>query len=291
MASDLRPESQARQGARWVAVAALLWSSGGLFIKLAPASGLGVAWGRAVVTTLFYLVVMRPDLRRARATTGLAYAAMIVTFVSATKLTTAANAIFLQYTGPAYVLVLGPWLLKEPLRKLDIACVAASAMGMALFFFDQSSPGQTVGNLVGAVSGLCFALAVIGMRRDAAAEHRDSLPSITLGNLLTVLLLLPFVWKEIPQMAVPRSIGIMAYLGIVQMGISYLAFGKGLRTLPAAAASLVAMLEPVLNPLWVFLGTGERPGRWALIGGAVVVGAVALRTMLADSNTRQAEPA
>src|SRR5881398_141460 len=146
-----------------VVCAALLWSSGGLFIKIAPFGPLGVACGRALVTTLFYLLVLRPNLRGARISTGLVYAAMIVTFVSATKLTTAANAIFLQYTGPAYVLVLGPWLLGERLRKLDVVCVAASGAGMLLFFLDQSSAGQMLGNTIGALSGLCFALAVIGM--------------------------------------------------------------------------------------------------------------------------------
>ncbi|HZX65103.1 MAG TPA: EamA family transporter, partial [Myxococcales bacterium] len=117
-----------------VVFAALLWSSGGLFIKIAPFGPLAVACGRALVTTIFYLIVLRPNLRGARLVTGLVYAAMIVTFVSATKLTTAANAIFLQYTGPAYVLALSPFLLREPFERLDAFCVAVSLAGMALFF-------------------------------------------------------------------------------------------------------------------------------------------------------------
>ena len=114
--------------------ASLLWSTGGLFIKWTPLGPLGVAGGRALVTSVFYLMVLRPNLRVARWSTALAYAGMLLTFVSATKLTTAANAIFLQYTGPAYVLLLAPWLLKERFRLLDAFCVLASLGGMALFF-------------------------------------------------------------------------------------------------------------------------------------------------------------
>src|SRR5438045_4325470 len=114
-----------------VAGAAILWSTGGLFIKVAPMPALAVACGRSLIAGLFYLVALRPDLRQARWTTAAAYAGCIVTFVSATKLTSAANAIFLQYTGPAYVLVLAPWLLKEPFRTLDAACVLASLCGMS----------------------------------------------------------------------------------------------------------------------------------------------------------------
>src|SRR5437868_15291848 len=143
-----------------VVCAAVLWSSGGLFIKLAPFGPLAVACGRALVTTAFYLLVFRPDLRKARLSTGLAYAAMIVTFVSATKLTTAANAIFLQYTGPAYVLVLSPFLLDEPFRPIDGICVALSLAGMSLFFVGKVESGQLLGNLLAIASGVFFALAV-----------------------------------------------------------------------------------------------------------------------------------
>src|SRR5712672_985017 len=131
-----------------VAGAALLWSSGGLFIKVAPMPGLAVACGRAMVATIFYLLVLRPDLRKARFTTALAYAGCVVTFVAATKLTTAANAIFLQYTGPAYVLLLSPFLLDEPFRPIDGICVALSLAGMSLFFVGRIETGQALGNLL-----------------------------------------------------------------------------------------------------------------------------------------------
>jgi drug/metabolite transporter, DME family len=261
-----------------VAGAAVLWSSGGLFIKVAPYGPLGVACGRAVVTTIFYLVFFRPDLRKARLSTGLAYAAMIVTFVSATKLTTAANAIFLQYTGPAYVLALSPWMLGEPFDRVDAACVALSLAGMSLFFVGRVEPGQLAGNLLGVLSGLSYALTVLLLRRDAKQGARDALPSTALGNLLAAVFTLPFAANALAGTTVQGAL-VLLYLGVVQMGIAYWLFARGLRTVPASEASLLSMLEPILNPVWVFLGAGERPGPWTLAGGAVVIAAVAFRAL------------
>src|SRR6267143_5193229 len=135
-----------------VAAAALLWSSGGLFIKLAPMPAMAVACGRSLIAGVFYLLLLRPNLRAARWTTAAAYAGCIVSFVTATKLTTAANAIFLQYTGPAYVLLLSPFLLDEPFRPIDAVCVALSLLGLSLFFVDKVEPGQTLGNILRIVS-------------------------------------------------------------------------------------------------------------------------------------------
>ncbi len=264
-----------------VAGAAVLWSSGGLFIKLAPMPALAVAFGRALVTVVFYALVVRPSLRRARWTTALAYACMILTFVSATKLTTAANAIFLQYTGPAYVLMLSPLILREPFRRLDALCVALSLAGMSFFFVGRVETGQLTGNLLGALSGIFFALTVLLLRRDARGEQGDSLPSMMLGNLLAAALALPFAIGPMRALTLTGA-SVLLYLGIVQMGIAYMLFNRGLKRVPAAEASLISMLEPVLNPVWVLLGTGERPGPWALLGGGVVIASVVLRTALQE---------
>src|SRR5205085_1748996 len=167
-----------------VAGAALLWSSGGLLIKIAPMPPLAVACGRSLIAGVFYLAIFRPNLRAARWSTAATYAGCIVTFVTATKLTTAANAIFLQYTGPAYVLVLSPMLLREPFRRIDLACVLISLAGMSLFFVGKVESGQALGNVLGVVSGLFFALAIVFLRRDAKGGTGDALPSIMLGNLL-----------------------------------------------------------------------------------------------------------
>ena len=273
--------SEQRKGVLLVAAAALLWSSGGLFIKLAPMPGLAVAFGRSAVTSVFYLIVLRPKLSKASWSTAFAYAAMILTFVTATKLTTSANAIFLQYTGPAYVLMLSPWILRERLKRIDVACVVISLVGMSLFFLGRVEAGQLAGNLLGAASGLFFGVTVLLLRRDAAGGKSggDAMPSTALGNILAAVVALPFAAHSLGAALTPLGAVSLLYLGIVQLGVAYLLFAKGLRRVPASEASLVSMLEPVFNPLWVFLGTGERPGPWALLGGAIVIGAVVARTL------------
>lgn len=262
-----------------VAGAALLWSSGGVFIKLAPMPALAVACGRSLVAGLFYLVALRPDLRAARLGTSLSYAGCILTFVAATRMTTAANAIFLQYTGPAYVLALSPFLLREPFRAIDGACVALSLAGMSLFFVGKVEPGQAWGNALGIASGVFFALVVVLLRRDARGGKGDALPSTALGNLLAAAVTLPWAVQALPQMTSGRGLFVLLYLGVVQLGVAYWLFVRGVRKVPAAEASLISTLEPILNPLWVLLGTGERPGPWAIAGGAVVVASVVLRTL------------
>ncbi len=262
-----------------IAAAALIWSTGGLAIKLVPLEAIGVVFWRALFATLFFLVVFRPGRerwRRASIPTAIVYALMIVTFVSATKLTTAANAIFLQYTAPIYVLLLAPLLLAEPFRKADAWAIGAALGGMSLFFVGRLDGGALAGNLLGIASGLFFGLTVLLLRRDTS---RDALASVLLGNLLATLLSLPFAWGKLSVDG--KGLALVAYLGIVQMGISYWLFVKGLAHVAAAEASLIGMLEPLFNPVWAFLGLGERPSGWALLGGAIVLVAVALRGLLA----------
>jgi DME family drug/metabolite transporter len=271
------------QGPLAILLAALLWSSGGLFIKVAPLPGLLVAGGRAVVTSVFYLALLRPDLRKARWSTALVYAGMILTFVTATKLTTAANAILLQYTGTAWVMALGPRLLGEPLRRVDIATVLACLGGMALCVLDHagtaSAPRPILGNALAAVSGLFFAGTVLAMRRDARPDSPvDAQASTTLGNLVAVAIALPLAHQDLALLWNRDAMLVLLWLGVVQMGVAYLLFLRGVRTVPAATASLLALVEPAANPLWVFLGTGERPGVTSVLGGVIVLGALGLRS-------------
>ena len=266
-----------RRGALLIAAAALLWSTGGLAIKLVPLSALGVVFWRSFVSGVFLLAVFRPSRERwrhAAPSTVVVYALMILTFVSATKMTTAANAIFLQYTGPLYVLALAPFLLKEQFRKADAAAVGVALGGMSLFFVGRLEPGALAGNLVAVLSGVFFGLTVLLLRRDASG---DALPSVIAGNLAAAALALPFAWGHLGLDA--RGVALVLFLGIFQMGISYVLFVKGLKNVPAAEASLIGMLEPMFNPLWAFLGLGERPSAWALLGGAIVLVAVAGRTV------------
>jgi len=267
----------AGRGRLLVAAAALLWSTGGLAIKLVPLPALGVAFWRSLVSAIFLLVVFRPSRarwRHASFSTTFVYALMILSFVSATKMTTAANAIFLQYTGPLYVLALAPFLLKERFRRVDAVAVAVALAGMSLFFVGRLDPGALAGNLVAAVSGFFFGLVILMLRRDALG---DAIPSVIAGNLLAAALALPFGLGHLALDG--RGILLILFLGVVQLGISYVLFVRGLTVVPAAEASLIGMLEPMFNPLWAFLGLGERPSAWALLGGAIVLCAVAGRTV------------
>jgi len=271
------PGRGARRGALFIAAAALLWSTGGLAIKLVPLSAVGVVFWRSLVAGVFLLAVFRPSRarwRHAAPSTVVVYALMILTFVTATKMTTAANAIFLQYTGPLYVLALAPFLLKEPFRKADAAATAVALAGMSLFFVGRLDPGALAGNLVAVVSGVFFGLTILLLRRDASG---DAIPSVIAGNLAAAALALPFAWGRLALDM--RGVFLVLFLGVVQLGISYVLFVKGLGTVPAAEASLLGMLEPMFNPLWAFLGLGERPSSWAALGGAIVLAAVAGRTV------------
>lgn len=266
-----------RSGRLLVAGAALLWSTGGLAIKLVPLDAVGVVFWRALLTVAFLVAVYRPSLerwRRASVWTAIVYALMILTFVSATKWTTAANAIFLQYTGPFYVLALGPWLLKETFRKADAVAIAVALGGMSLFFVGRLEGGHLAGNLMGVVSGVFFGLTVLLLRRD---QSRDAMASVFLGNVLAAAIALPFAWGNLALDA--KGLAVVAFLGIVQMGVAYILFVRGLSVVPAAEASVLGMLEPTFNPLWAFLGVGERPSGWALLGGGIVLAAVAGRTL------------
>jgi DME family drug/metabolite transporter len=265
------------RGRLLVVAAALLWSTGGLAIKLVPLPALGVAFWRSLVSAIFLVVVFRPARarwRHASIATSLIYALMILSFVSATKMTTAANAIFLQYTGPLYVLAFAPFLLKERFRHVDAAAMAVALAGMSLFFVGRLDPGALTGNLVAVVAGFFFGLVILLLRRDAAG---DAIPSVIAGNFLAAALAFPFARGHLALDG--RGILLVLFLGIVQLGISYVLFVRGLTVVPAAEASLLGMLEPMFNPLWAFLGLGEKPSAWALLGGAIVLCAVAGRTV------------
>ena len=262
-----------------MAAAALLWSTGGLAIKLVPLPALGVVFWRSILTAAFFAAIFRPSwarLRRISLATAAVYAVMILSFVSATKMTTAANAIFLQYTGPLYVLLLAPFVLKEPFRRADAVAVGIALSGMSLFFVGRLDGGALAGNLMGVVSGLFFGLTVLLLRRDAS---HDAIPSVLAGNVLAALVALPFAAGHLALDG--RGLLIVLFLGVVQMGCGYLLFVRGLASVPAAEASLIGMLEPMFNPVWAFLGVGETPSPWALLGGAIVLLAVGGRTVAA----------
>ncbi len=255
--------------------AALLWSTAGAAMKLCQLSGMQIACGRSLIAGLFLLCTVRSARRppsRAVLLTGLTYAATVGLFAISNKLTTAANAIFLQSTAPLWVLVLSPRWLGETPSRAELLAVPLYALGLSLFFLDELSPGQLQGNLVAVASGVAFATCIIGLRRLSTARPEAAgagSSALVYGNLLAALLAAPF-WAQGPE---PRAVdlGILLYLGVFQLGLAYLCFVHGVARTRALEASLLVLLEPVLNPVWTFLIAGERPGQWALAGGTIVL--------------------
>jgi drug/metabolite transporter (DMT)-like permease len=260
----------------YILAAALLWSTAGAAIKRCGLDGWQIAGGRSAVAGLFLLVAVRATRRRptrAVLATAIAYAFTVLLFVNATKLTTAANAIFIQDTAPLWVLLLSPWLLRERPSRGEVVAVPVYAAGLGLFFLDELSAGQVAGNVVALASGVAFAFCIVGLRR----VREDGPAALAWGNLLAATLALPFALSGPVPTAL--DLALVLYLGVFQLGISYVAFIRGLLGTPAVEASLLVLLEPVLNPVWTFLAAGERPGPWAIAGGAVVLGATAWRTV------------
>ncbi len=268
------------------AAAALLMSTAGLFVKLAPMPALAIVFGRAVITSLFFVAVFRPRLSEARWSTAGCYAGMVIGFVCATRLTTAANAAFLQYTGPLYVLALAPFFLKEKFRRLDAVCVVVALAGMSLIL-TESPPGHRLGDLVALASGAFYGFTMLLLRRDATAGKvaegvRGGTPmaSTLLGNILAAVVVLPFAASDVPGALTTRGLLVLLYLGVVQLGLGYVFLNRALHRLPASTVSVIMMTEPVMNPLWVFLGLGELPTGRALAGGVIVLGAVTVRSLI-----------
>jgi drug/metabolite transporter (DMT)-like permease len=275
----------------FVLFAALLWSTGGLFIKWTKLSGLELSFYRSLFAVITVAIVTRKEgfgLNRITALASTLYAVLLVLFVLATKQTTAANAIFLQYTAPVYLLILEPILYKERFRFRDLITVVICVGGMTLFFVGQLRPQDVSGNLLALASGLCFALYFLLLRHSKArAVNRAS--SVIYGNLMAVVLLAPIGIAALPAIDT-RDWFCVLYLGIVQLGLAYILFTKAMaRGVRSLDAGIVGYIEPVLNPVWVFLVLGERPSQWALIGGTVIIAAVLGHTVMEARHKRLAK--
>lgn len=270
-------DRDARRGIILIFVAGLLWSTGGVGIKSVNASPLVITFWRSAIASLVLLVALRP--RGWRWTPGLigavvSYAGCLTTFVIATRWTTAANAIFLQYGGIVWVMLFSPLVTGEKLHRRDVVAVVAAMTGMALFFAGDLGGGSLRGNLVALLSSAFFASLILMLRRERGASAEAA---VIWGNVLAAVIMFPLVRQEL--VVDGRSAVILAFLGIVQIGLAYVFFVKGIRHVSAVAASLTGMIEPVANPLWVFLATGESPGYLALLGGLIVLTAIGLRTL------------
>lgn len=273
----------------FVLAAAVLWSTGGLFIKWTSLSGLELSFGRSLLAAITVAIFTRHEgfgLNKVTALASVLYAALLLLFVLATKETTAANAIFLQYTAPVYLLILEPLIYKEKFRKRDLIVVTVCVIGMSLFFVGKLRPQDVTGNLLALASGFCFACYFL-LLRHSTSRSVNRASSVIYGNLLLVLVAAPAGLRAVPQMNVHDALSVL-YLGVVQIGLAYtlftVAMARGVRSLDAG---IVGYVEPVLNPVWVYLVLGERPSSWALVGGAIIVIAVVCHTLMEAKHGRR----
>ena len=269
--------------------AAILWSTGGLFIKATELSAFELSFGRSLLAAITIAIFTRREglgINRISAVTAVLYAALLLLFVLATKLTTAANAIFLQYTAPVYVLLLEPLFYKEKFRARDFITVAACLAGMSLFFVGKLRPEDVTGNLFALASGLCFAFFFLLLRHSKARQVNRAVSTIY-GNLLVVLICAPAFFGAAKKGIAMTDFAAVAYLGIVQIGFAYLLFtsamAQGVRSLDAG---IIGYIEPVLNPVWVFMFIGERPSGWAMAGGAIIIASV-IAHMLGEARRKR----
>jgi drug/metabolite transporter (DMT)-like permease len=275
--------------------AALLFSTGGAAIKATALTSWQVASFRSGVAALVVWLVMR-DARRGwtwhALPVGLTYAATMVLFVAANKLTTSANTIFLQATAPLYVLVLSPLLLREKIRVRDLGFMALVAVGMLLFFVERApavatAPDPRTGNILALVSGVCWAATIMGFRwmGSRAGGDGNTFPAVVAGNAIAFLACLPMA---LPAHPAAVDVGVIAYLGTFQIGAAYLLLATGIRHVGAVEASTLLLLEPAVNPFWAWLVHGEQPGVWSLAGGALILGATLAKTVV--DGTRRDKP-
>jgi drug/metabolite transporter (DMT)-like permease len=272
-----------------VLLAALLWSTGGLFIKATSLNAYELSFGRSLLAALTVAFFTRREgfgLNTVAVLASLLYTALLLLFVIATKLTTAANAIFLQYTAPVYVLLLEPVFYKERFRLRDLLTVMVCLAGMSLFFVGKLRPEDVSGNLAALCSGLCFALYFL-LLRHSRTQRVNRASSVIYGNLLLVVITAPIGFAAFKEISA-RDAGSVIFLGVFQLGVAYTLFTLGMaRGVRSLDASIVCYIEPLLNPVWVFLVLGERPSGWALIGGAIIIAAVVAHTIQSARSARR----
>lgn len=269
-----------------IVLGAVLFSTGGAAIKATTLTGWQVAAFRSGIAAIALLILVPSVWRQLSwriAPVAVAYATTLILFVLANKLTTAANTIFLQSTAPLYLLVLGPLLLREPVQRRDLWFMLALASGLALFFVAVDAPSATApsplaGNLLGALAGFSWALTLLGLRWLALAPDAGSpAAAAAAGNALTFVACAAFAFPVLDSTVLDWWL--IAYLGVFQIGVAYALVTAGMRGVSALEASLLILVEPVLNPVWAWAFLGEQPGALALLGGAIIVASIAVRTL------------
>jgi drug/metabolite transporter (DMT)-like permease len=260
--------TERRKAILFLILAAILWSTAGVFVKALDWQPVSILAGRGIFTSIVFLLYLRRLPTHWNRWMLLAAGASIATqflFITSTKLTTAANSIFLQYTAPIYVVLLGYWLLHEKPSRTDWIAMVIIFLGLILFFGDQLSTEGFYGNILAVISGITAAVMMVSFRAQKDSSPEDS---VLLASLIIAIFGFSSVLKE--SWTITNWLSV-AYLGVIQIGLAFILFTKSIKHIPALEANLIDTLEPILNPLWVFIFLGERMGKSALLGGLVVL--------------------
>lgn len=281
---EMKNLSEHQKGILYVFTAALLWSSGGLFIKLISLNAMQLSFFRCSIAAITFAIIFKKRIllfNKLSLINSFIYAIVLITFVIATKTTTAANAIFLQSTAPIYVLIFEPIFNKTKYERINIITVAVCVLGMILFFVGKLEPGHLEGNFVALISGITFAAFFLGMKQN---DHKYQQSSIFWGNVLVAMICIPFLTSI--ELISFSDVWMVSFLGVFQIAIAYAFFASGLKRIYAVEASIISMIEPVLNPVWVFIGYGEVPSLEAIIGGLIILTAIVVRSLITQTSIK-----
>jgi drug/metabolite transporter, DME family len=281
---------QHRKGLIYISITAFLWSSSGLFIKILSVSAFHILFYRSVIASATILGILyfrdrkpdfKPDVLSVFA--SVSYSGILIFFVVANKMTTSANAIFLQFTAPLYLLFLEPLFLKTKFRPRDLITIIICIAGMALFFMERLEIGSFYGNLIAVGSGICFAFFSLFLKWKKNLGHENAIMTIVFGNLLVAAICLPLIFADM-RLDTTQFL-ILLYMGIFQIGVSYFIFNIGMKYVSATESLIIGILEAIFNPVWVFLGVGEIPSINAIIGGGIIFAAILIHNLILSNKT------
>lgn len=278
-----------RQAMLLMSLCAFMWSIGGLFIKILPWHPMVISGFRSLIAAAVIAVYMR--MKGFRFTfspcimlAGLGLTGTMLFFVIASKLTTSANAIILQSTNPVHIMILSSIFFHVRYRRSELLAVAVTLAGISLFFMDQLSPGTLTGNLVALLSGVTMGVMYLFSSR--LPDEQSSMSSVLLGQSVAAVIGISFAFFN-PTPVSASSVAAILILGVVQLGVPYVLYAIAVRNCSPLSCSLIGMIEPLLNPVWVFLFVGERPGFFALVGGGVVLMTVAVWSVMSARGNGQ----
>lgn len=280
-----------KKGLIYISFTAFLWSTSGFFIKYLTINAFQISFYRSLIAaiTVFVICVLRKqklkfEFDKVSNFAAVFYAGILILFVIATKMTTAANAIFLQFTAPIYLVALEPVILKTKFEPKNIITILICIAGMILFFFGKLELGNIYGNVIAIGSGICFAMFSLLLKyKKVKHKSENTLNNIIMGNVLVAIIAGFIIFPDF-TLDLKQAL-ILTYMGAIQIGVSYIIFNEGIKYVSATESMIIATLEAMFNPIWVFIGIGEAPSIYSIFGAVIIFGAILWRNFSKPDKT------